>query len=71
MKRDKKELQTWMKKKRKERLAEYLKTRAEQREKEHNPFQLRRNVVGLFGLDCYSHMNIIDCGYFIKETLIS
>ncbi|KAJ6656118.1 hypothetical protein lerEdw1_004169 [Lerista edwardsae] len=44
MKRDKKELQAWMKKKRKERLAEYLKTRAEQREKEHNPFQLRQNV---------------------------
>ncbi|XP_066471324.1 ciliogenesis and planar polarity effector 1 isoform X1 [Tiliqua scincoides] len=44
MERDKKELQTWMKKKRKERLAEYLQTRAEQREKEHNPFQLRRNV---------------------------
>ncbi|XP_070599532.1 ciliogenesis and planar polarity effector 1 [Erythrolamprus reginae] len=44
---DKKELHTWMKRKRKERLAEYMQTLSEKRAKEHNPFHLRKMPFGL------------------------
>ncbi|XP_063149235.1 ciliogenesis and planar polarity effector 1 [Candoia aspera] len=44
---DKKELHAWMKRKRKERLAEYMQTLSEKRAKEHNPFHLRKMPLGL------------------------
>ncbi|KAG8131163.1 hypothetical protein E2320_017971 [Naja naja] len=44
---DKKELNAWMKRKRKERLAEYMQTLSEKRAKEHNPFHLRKMPLGL------------------------
>ncbi|XP_034298270.1 ciliogenesis and planar polarity effector 1 isoform X3 [Pantherophis guttatus] len=44
---DKKELHAWMKRKRKERLAEYMQTLSEKRAKEHSPFYLRKMPLGL------------------------
>ncbi|XP_075597436.1 ciliogenesis and planar polarity effector 1 [Balearica regulorum gibbericeps] len=41
---EKKELQAWMKRKQKERMREYVRKVDEQRQKERNPFNLRKNV---------------------------
>uniref|UniRef100_A0A8C0EQP9 Ciliogenesis and planar polarity effector 1 n=1 Tax=Bubo bubo TaxID=30461 RepID=A0A8C0EQP9_BUBBB len=43
----KKEIQAWMKRRQKERMREYMKKLDEQRQKEHNPFNLRKNRCSL------------------------
>ncbi|XP_050768477.1 ciliogenesis and planar polarity effector 1 [Gymnogyps californianus] len=48
---EKKEIQAWMKRKQKERMREYVKKLDEQRQKEHNPFNLRKNVHSLTSKD--------------------
>lgn len=53
---ERKEIQTWMKRKQKERMKEYLKKLDEQRQKEHHPFNLRKNTVRITGVlksNCY------------------
>uniref|UniRef100_A0A8C3V6X9 Ciliogenesis and planar polarity effector 1 n=1 Tax=Catharus ustulatus TaxID=91951 RepID=A0A8C3V6X9_CATUS len=47
---ERKEIQTWMKRKQKERMREYLKKLDEQRQKEHHPFNLRKNTVRVTGV---------------------
>lgn len=41
---EKKEIRAWMKRKQRERMREYVKKLDEQRQKEHNPFNLRKNM---------------------------
>lgn len=53
---EKKEIRAWMKRKQRERMREYMKKLDEQRQKEHNPFNLRKNMVGTTGIlksNCY------------------
>uniref|UniRef100_A0A8B9BDT8 Ciliosis and planar polarity effector complex subunit 1 n=1 Tax=Anser brachyrhynchus TaxID=132585 RepID=A0A8B9BDT8_9AVES len=47
---EKKEIQAWMRRKQKERMREYVKKLDEQRQKERNPFNLRKNMVGTTGI---------------------
>lgn len=46
----KKEIKAWMKRKQKERMSEYVKKLEEQRQKERNPFSLRKNGVRILGV---------------------
>ncbi|XP_032062172.1 ciliogenesis and planar polarity effector 1 [Aythya fuligula] len=41
---EKKEIRAWMRRKQRERMREYVKKLDEQRQKEHNPFNLRKNM---------------------------